>query len=62
MGLHSAYLSNTKNVKVWVPNATWVRDPLIVDTAHDSFVDENGTPRDQQFQPGIFVRLCLCLS
>jgi hypothetical protein len=43
-------------MKVQLPNATWVQDPLIVNAAHISFMDENLTPRDQQFQPAIFVR------
>ena len=48
--------SNLNNMKVQLPNATWVQDPLIVNAAHISFMDENLTPRDQQFQPAVFVR------
>jgi hypothetical protein len=60
MGLYGAsYLKNLNSLdkmKVQLPNATWVQDPLIVNAAHISFVDEYGTPRDQQFQPAVFVR------
>lgn len=55
--LNNMNLSNLNNMRVQVPNATWVQDPLIVNAAHISFMDENFTPRDQQFQPAVFVRL-----
>ncbi|KAF3402386.1 hypothetical protein DPV78_004314 [Talaromyces pinophilus] len=46
--------SNLGNMKVQLPNATWVQDPLIVNAAHISFMDENLTLRDEQFQPAVF--------
>ncbi|KAE8551725.1 hypothetical protein TMatcc_001705 [Talaromyces marneffei ATCC 18224] len=58
MGLYgSQYLNNPNNLnnlKVQLPNATWVQDPLIVNAAHISFANEHATPRDQQFQPAVF--------
>lgn len=45
------------DLKVKLPNTTWVQDPLIVNSA--GIMCENTMPRDQDFEPAVFVSLFL---